>query len=67
MDTQKISVMKLMEAELQKRVRQTEPELTRIDMIVQLSEMRVQIEDLQQERRKSMSVGLPPDINYKAC
>ncbi len=67
MDTQKISVMKLMEAELQKRVRQTEPELTRIDMIVQLSEMRVQIEGLQQERRKSMSVGLPPDINYKAC
>ena len=58
MDTQKISLMKLIEAELQHRVEETEPELSRIDMIVRLTEVRTSIEDLQ-SRKKAASVCAP--------
>ena len=62
MNTQKISLMKLIEAELEHRVQQTEPELTRIEEIVRLSEVRTTIEDLQQARRKaSASASVAPD------
>lgn len=58
MDTQKISLMKLIEAELQHRVEETKPELSRIDMIVRLTEVRTSIEDLQ-SRKKATSVPAP--------
>ena len=61
MNTQKISMMKLVEAELKNRVEQTEPELSKIDMIVRLSEVRTTIEDLQQCRRKDQGIILPPE------
>ena len=61
MNTQKISLMKLMEAELKNRVEQTEPELSKIDMIVRLSEVRTTLEDLQQGRRKDQGIILPPE------
>jgi len=53
--------MKLMEAELKNRVEQTEPELSKIDMIVRLSEVRTTLEDLQQGRRKDQGIILPPE------
>ncbi len=61
MDTQKISLMKLVEAELRNRVEETEPELSKIDMIVRLSEVRSTIEDLQQGRKASQGIILPPE------
>jgi len=62
MHTQKISLMKLMEAELQNRVQRTEPELTKIDMIVRLAEVRTTIDGLQEDRRKAVSSApKPPD------
>jgi hypothetical protein len=62
MDTQKISVMKLIQAELENRVQQTEPELTKIDMIVRLAEVRTTIEGLQEARKKaSTGIILPPE------
>ncbi len=69
MNTQKISLMKLIEAELQQRVKQTaEPELTKIDMIVRLSEVRSTITDLQEARRKAASPATPPSASdAKAC
>jgi hypothetical protein len=63
MHTQKISMMKLIEAELQQRVEQSERELSKIETIVRLSEVRTTIEDLQVERRKAATpvpVQLPP-------
>ncbi len=53
MHTQKISLMKLIEAELEHRVKDTERELTKIETIVELSEVRTKIETLQGERRKA--------------
>ncbi len=61
MDTQKISLMKLVEAELRNRVEETEPELSKIDMIVRLSEVRSTIEDLQHGRKASQGIILPPE------
>ena len=58
MDTQKISLMKLIEAELQHRVEETKPELSKIDMIVRLTEVRTSIEDLQ-SRKQATSVPAP--------
>jgi hypothetical protein len=66
MDTQKISMMKLIEAELQHRVQETEPELSRIDMIVRLSEVRTTIADLQQDRPKPASISLPASSGAQA-
>ena len=65
MNTQKISMMKLVEAELKNRVEQTEPELSKIDMIVRLSEVRTTIEDLQQGRRKDQGIILPPEAKNR--
>lgn len=59
MNTQKISVMKLIEAELQNRVEQTGPELSRIDMIVRLSEVRTTIQDLQEKKKAATSIEPP--------
>ena len=64
MDDQKISLMKLVEAELKHRVEETEPELSKIDMIVRLSEVRSTIEDLQQGR-KAQGIILPPEHKSK--
>jgi hypothetical protein len=61
MDTQKISLMKLVEAELKLRVEETEPELSKIDMIVRLSEVRSTIEDMQQGRKEAQGIILPPE------
>jgi hypothetical protein len=62
MDTQKISVMKLIEAELENRVQHTEPELTKIDMIVRLAEVRTTIEGMQEAKRKAnVGIILPPE------
>ncbi len=67
MHTQKLSTMKLIEAELQNRVKQTECELQRIETIVRLSEVRSSIEGLQQEQRKAISSeSLPPTSGIKA-
>src|SRR3569832_1800718 len=52
MNTQKISMMKLVEAELKNRVDETQPELSKIDMIVRLSEVRSTIEDLENNSSK---------------
>ena len=65
MDTQKISLMKLIEAELQHRVEETKPELSKIDMIVRLTEVRTSIEDLQ-ERRKAAASDSGPSANIQA-
>ncbi len=68
MNTQKISLRKLIEAELQQRVKQTEPQLTKIDMIVRLSEVRSTITDLQEARRKAAASANPPSASdAKAC
>ena len=62
MDTQKISLMKLIEAELQHRVEETEPELSRIDMIVRLTEVRTSIEDLQSRKNMGSVSDTPSKI-----
>jgi hypothetical protein len=62
MNTQKISLMKLVEAELKNRVEEPQPELSKIDMIVRLSEVRSSIEDLQ-NGRKEQGIILPPEKN----
>jgi hypothetical protein len=62
MNTQKISLMKLVEAELKNRVEEPQPELSKIDMIVRLSEVRSSIEDLQ-NGRKDQGIVLPPEKN----
>ena len=68
MNTQKISLMKLIEAELQQRVQQTEPELSKIDMIVRIAEVRTTIEDLQAARRKAAgSASIPDKPEAQAC
>jgi hypothetical protein len=66
MDTQKISLMKLVEAELKLRVEETEPELSKIDMIVRLSEVRSTIEDMQQGRKEAQGIILPPESKTQA-
>jgi hypothetical protein len=66
MDTEKISLMKLIEAELQHRVEVTEPELSKIDMIVRLAEVRNSIENLQEARRKSVSSASVPSAGAQA-
>ena len=68
MNTQKISLMKLVEAELKHRVEETEPELSKIDMIVRLSEVRSTIEDLESgsgndSLKKDQRIILPPEKN----
>jgi hypothetical protein len=66
MDTQKISLMKLVEAELKHRVEETEPELSKIDMIVRLSEVRSTIEGMQQGRKEAQGIILPPESKSHA-
>ena len=68
MNTQKISMMKLVEAELKNRVDETQPELSKIDMIVRLSEVRSTIEDLENNSgKKEQGIILPPEKkNFRA-
>ena len=62
MNTQKISMMKLVEAELKNRVEEPQPELSKIDMIVQLSEVRTTLEDLRSgDTKKDQGIILPPE------
>jgi hypothetical protein len=53
MHTQKISLMKLVEAELEHWVQKSERELQKIENIVELSEVRKEIEDLRVERQNA--------------
>ncbi len=64
MNTQKISLMKLVEAELKHRVDESETALSKIDMIVRLSEVRTTINDLQ-DQRKEQGIILPPESQSK--
>jgi hypothetical protein len=64
MNTQKISLMKLVEAELKNRVDEPQPELSKIDMIVRLSEVRSTIENLESSSgKKDQGIILPPEKN----